>query len=234
MSRFDSIYRRNHQTDLKGLDHKKAKKIVPAFYYFYQSLRIVLVMWILMLSAIIVSPWIKYYAEKSVNKTSQQILGSASINSSTPKPVVTKSAELPKPVLPVFYFKKGDLEINAPIVEGISSDDLTKGIGHHPDSVWPTEKGNMVIAGHSFSLDANNIYGQVFARLREIEIGDEVQITYQNHKYIYKVFKKETMSATDMSLMGKSDKWQLTFYTCDPPKTDWRRLVFQAELVKIE
>lgn len=240
MSRLDSLYKKNHIIETSNQPVKKSRRVAFPLYYFYRSLRVVLVMWILLLIVVVVSPWADYYIEKSIKSDEPKVLGVEA-----PTPNVTVPVTIPvKSVAPNFYFKKGlsrqgeaeadDLEIKAPIVEGISDIDLTKGLGHHPDSVWPNEKGNVVVAGHSFSLDADNPYGEVFANLRQIEINDQVTVTYQNKKYIYKIFKKEIVAAKDMSLMGQADAWQLTFYTCDPPKTDWRRLVFQAELVKIE
>lgn len=232
MSRLDSLYKKI-QPDIiesKPLKIKKPRRVAFPLYYFYQSLRVVLVMWILMLVVVIVAPWANYFVKSRINNQNQQVLGA---QTPVESPII-KPKTIPVLSPPTFSLKKGDLEIKAPIIEGITEEDLTKGLGHHPDSVWPNVKGNAVIAGHSFSLDAENKYGQVFANLRDVEIGDQVSVTYQNKKYTYKVFKKETTPAKDMSLMGKADAWQLTFYTCDPPKTDWRRLVFQAELVKIE
>jgi len=232
MSRFDSLYKKKpesstvNQTNSFVEPIKKPRRIVFPFYYFYRSLMIVLIMWIALLLTALAAPWADYYIKKGMNNQDQQVLGTENTPKPTPTPVLATA--------PTFYLKKGDLEIEAPIVKGITDEDLTQGIGHHPDSAWPNQKGNVVLAGHSFSLDPDNKYGTVFENLRELEVGDEVQITYQSKKYIYKIFKKETVGASDMTLMGPAENWQLTFYTCDPPKTDWRRLVFQAELVKIE
>jgi len=237
MKRLDSLYKKNEVIRKMASSpppppnfvyQKKSKPVVFPFYYFYRSLRVVLVMWILLLACIMIYPWANYFIKKSINP-SQQVLGTAEL-----KKAPEKVNSAPKQDPPSFYLKKDDLEINAPIVDGITDEDLAKGIGHHKDSVWPNQKGNVVLAGHNFSLDPENKYGEVFADLRDLAIGDQVTITYQNKKYTYKIFKRETVAAKDISLFGKSDAWQLTFYTCDPPKTDWRRLVFQAELIKIE
>lgn len=248
MRRLDSLFKENimHPVDSPAnIEPKpisqvnKTKKVVFPLYYFYRSLRIAFLMWVLLLVAIIVTPWLNYYIKSSIN-TKARVLGAYDTqlkNELTWNPgqkTNTASSTRVNGDAVSFYYQKKDLEIKAPIVEGITDSDLTKGIGHHPDSVWPNQKGNVVIAGHSFSLDAENIYGQVFARLRDLEIGDFVSINYQNKKYTYKIFKKETVSAKDVSMFGKTQTWQLTFYTCDPPKTDWRRLVFQAELIKVE
>lgn len=240
MRRLDSLYKKETSREEAPSLTKPVipppppppKKLSFNMLYFYRSLRIVFGIWVILLFTIITYPWADYYIKKKINGN-QQVMGARSqkalpvIEAKPSAATVTKNA-------PIFYLKKGDLEIKAPIVEGTTDENLKNGIGHHTDTVWPNEKGNVVLAGHSFSLDAENPYSEVFARLRELEIGDQVTITYLNKKYIYKIFARETVAAKDTFLFSQSEKWQLTFYTCDPPKTDWRRLVFQAELIKIE
>lgn len=239
MRRLDSLYRKeiNHeqiqvQPEPILVNSQPKKKISFNMFYFYRSLRVVMGIWIFLLCAIIVYPWVDYYIKKKINKP-QQVLGVQTLPSSSFTPIAVKPT-IAAETTPTFNLKKGELEINTPIVNGISDEDLKKGIGHHQDSVWPNQKGNVVLAGHSFSLDADNPYSEVFSRLRELEIGDQVTINYLGKKYIYKIFKREKVSPQDISLFGKTDNWQLTFYTCDPPKTDWYRLVFQAELIEIK
>lgn len=238
MRRFDSLYKKENSAEENrtvqvpsAVPPPPVKRFSFNMFYFYRSLRMVLGIWVILLFAIITYPWADYYVKKKING-SQQVLGTQ--NQDIPPTAQAKVSSTVTKSATTFYLKKDGLEIKAPIVEGISDDDLTKGIGHHTDSVWPNQKGNVVIAGHSFSLDAENPYSEVFARLRELEIGDQVTVTYLDKKYIYKIFKRDTVTAKDVSLFGKSENWLLTFYTCDPPRTDWRRLVFQAELVKIE
>jgi len=236
MRRFDSLYKKE---ELNVERTRSANQVTAApplppqknsfnMLYFYRSLRMVLGIWIILLFTVITYPWVDYFIKKKINSP-QQVLGTQSQNLEQKAGLVTVNKNNA-----TFSVEKKDLKINAPIVEGIGDEDFKKGIGHHPDSVWPNQKGNVVIAGHSFSLDAENPYAEVFSRLRELEIGDQVTVSYLGKKYIYEIFARETVSAKDVSLFGKSENWQLTFYTCDPPKTDWRRLVFQAELIKIE
>lgn len=177
--------------------------------------------------AIMTQPWLDYWVKSQIRKTdyrpqptAQDVLGTDSSDT------VNNSA--------VFKLKNSAIDVEAPIVEGIEKESLKNGIGHHPDTVWPNEKGNVVLAGHNFDLDPENQYGQIFMELRKVDIGNQVIIEYQGKNYYYEVFKKETIASDDISLFGQSDEWLLTFYTCEPPYTDWKRLVYQAKLTKIE
>ena len=213
---------------------KRAPKKKGSFYYFYKSLQVVLTFWIVTILAIITQPWLDYWV-KSAFKPPQpsEILGQNNMLnniSATPLPSEVPAAER----VGKFYLKNSAIEISAPIVEGISEEDLKKGIGHHPESPWPDEKGNVVIAGHNFDLDAENPYGKVFFELRKVNLGDQVTIEYQGKIYTYEVFNKTTVSPDDDSYFGPVDNWQITFYTCDPPYTDWKRIVYQARLMKVE
>jgi len=201
----------------------------PIMFYFYKSLQVVLSVWIFTVLVITMQPWADYWVKSSIKENNKQTLGENAVA----VPEVTSSANV-KDEKPFFLLKNAEVDIKAPIVEGIDEAALKQGIGHHPDSVWPSQKGNVVLAGHNIDLDAENPYGKVFISLRLVNIGDEVIITDRGKIYHYKVFKKETVSPKDTSLFSPMDDWILTFYTCDPPYTDWKRLVLQAKLIKIE
>jgi len=228
MKPFDTIYRAQKNKSVKP--SQKPEKYWP---YFYKSLQIVLSVWIVTVMAIFSYPWLDYWVKSLVKQqtanrlqTTADILGMVSEDSVVGSQSTVSEAQ--------FYLKSAKVDIYAPIIEGIDEEALKNGIGHHPDSVWPDQEGNVVLAGHNFDLDVENEYGKVFISLRLVEINDEVIIEYQGKKYIYQVFKKETVKPDDTTLFRESDEWLLTFYTCDPPYTDWKRLVVQAKLIKIE
>ncbi len=228
----DTIYRPSSPKPVEktpGLSSVAKKTPRQGFYFFYKALQVVLSFWIVTVMVIVTQPWLDYWVKSTIKKnTSGQVL---SQNTALPQEIVGtgKISQTPQ-----FHLHNTRVDIKAPIVEGIDTEALKKGIGHHPDSVWPNKKGNIVLAGHNFDLDAENPYGQIFISLRLVDVGDLVTLEWQGQKYTYQVFKKETVSAKDTSLFGHSDEWLLTFYTCDPPYTDWKRLVLQAKLVKIE
>ncbi len=217
---FDTIYR------VEKVSPKPPVKPKKHWFYFYKSLQVVLAVWIFTILAITVQPWLDYWVKSSINK---QTLGENSLVLPSPS-----SSTLSEYGNALFSLKNSQVEINAPIVEGIDETALKQGIGHHPDSVWPKDRGNVVLAGHNVDLDAENPYGKVFISLRLVNVGDEVTIIDRGKTYHYQVVNKATVSPDDTSLFGQTDDWILTFYTCDPPYTDWKRLVLQAKLIKIE
>lgn len=224
MKSFDTIYPVNKKPNPIKIEEIKRRP----FFYFFKSLQVVLSIWIFTVLVITVEPWADYWVKSSIKQKNKQTLGENSLTTPLPNSPGIKYEKA------LFSLKNAEVDIKAPIVEGVDEASLKQGIGHHPDSVWPSQKGNIVLAGHNLDLDAENEYSKIFISLRLVNIGDEVIIADRGKKYHYQVFKKEIISPEDTSFFGQSDDWILTFYTCDPPYTDWKRLVFQAKLVKIE
>lgn len=61
-----------------------------------------------------------------------------------------------------------DYEI--PILAGTDLDTLARGVGHYASTAMPGEKGNFAVAGHRVT------HGQPFARLLDLNRGDEVVV----------------------------------------------------------
>lgn len=225
----DSIYGVAKKKPLPSPPSNSPSRSGTNWRYFYKALQVVLTFWMVTVLAIITQPWLDYWVKSAIKGQTDSGLPITATLDERQSAVSGVNQSQPQ-----FFLKNDRVEIKAPIAEGIDDEALKKGIGHHSDSVWPDKKGNVVLAGHNFDLDAENSYGQVFISLRLVDVGDEVTLGYQDKIYHYQVFKKETVGAKDSSLFGSSDEWLLTFYTCDPPYTDWKRLVLQAKLVKIE
>lgn len=63
------------------------------------------------------------------------------------------------------------LDIRYPVVEGCSSSNLNKAIGHMSETGRIGEKGNCVLCGHNGSR-----YGEFFTNLNKVSIGDIVTL----------------------------------------------------------
>jgi sortase A len=137
-----------------------------------------------------------------------------------PQPVPTPSAALPtRIVIPA-------IGIDAPIVNGITWDDLKKGVGHLPGSANPGERGNMYLAAH------NDIFGEIFRNLEKLELGDEFTIYSGDQPYRYVVTSKRVIDPTDVSVMYPSTEPIATLQTCYPYLVDTYRLVVVGELAR--
>jgi sortase A len=116
------------------------------------------------------------------------------------------------------------IDVDAPVVEGDDWEQLKKGVGHHINSANPGERGNCVLSGH------NDVFGEVFRRLEDLELEDEVIVYTGVQPYRYVVKTKRIVEPTDVSVMYPTTKPALTLITCHPYLIDTHRLVVVAEL----
>lgn len=114
--------------------------------------------------------------------------------------------------------------VDAPVVEGDGWEELKMGAGHRIGSVNPGERGNMVISGH------NDVYGEIFRDLEDVNIGDAVTVYAGDTPHTYLVVAKMVVEPTEVSLLEGTPNATLTLITCHPYMIDTHRLVVVAEL----
>lgn len=110
------------------------------------------------------------------------------------------------------------------VVEGVQRDDLKRGPGHYPETPLFGEEGNVAVAGH------RTTYGSPFARLDELEVGDEIVTETPAGRFVYVVTGQEIVSPSDVSVIAPSEGSTLTLTTCHPRYSARQRLVVFAEL----
>jgi len=71
------------------------------------------------------------------------------------------------------------IEVDAPIVQGDSWEQLKKGVGQHPGSANPGERDNVVLSAH------NDIFGEIFRNLDRLVPGDLVILYTNQRSYTY-------------------------------------------------
>ncbi len=126
------------------------------------------------------------------------------------------------------------LDLKAPIVNGISKDDLKRGVGRHLGSALPNpDKGNVVISGHRWIPGRNPAYS-AFRHVDKLEIGDKVSLFQGGKEYVYKVRESKTVSADAVEILEQTETPQLTLYTCTPLFTALKRLVYIADFVEVK
>ncbi len=116
----------------------------------------------------------------------------------------------------------------APIVLGDNWEALTRGVGHHPGSANPGQRGNMVLSAH------NDIYGEYFRYLDRLEPGDEIHVFTQTREYVYVVRETQIVEPTDVWVMEQTQDPIVTLISCYPYLIDNQRIVVFAELAEQE
>jgi sortase A len=111
------------------------------------------------------------------------------------------------------------IEVDAPIVEGDDWESLKQGAGHHIGSANPGERGNCIISAH------NDIFGEIFRRLPELDPGNEIFVHTASQVYRYVVTQKHYIEPNEVSVMESTSSPVLTLISCYPYGIDTHRIV---------
>ena len=115
--------------------------------------------------------------------------------------------------------------VDAPIVPGDGWEQLKQGVGMYLDSPSPGEAGNLVLSAH------NDIYGQIFRYLDQLEPGDEI-IVYSNLRAFTYVIEEDytVVAPTDVDALTPTSSATVTLISCYPYLIDDKRIVVTASL----
>lgn len=117
---------------------------------------------------------------------------------------------------------------------------LAQGVIHVPSTVYPGEKGNAYITGHSSDyVYKPGEFKTILAKQAELGIGDrvEIELTFKSGKkriQTWKMFEKNIVTPDDPVLFREESRPILTLATCWPLNTSWKRLYQKYDLEKIE
>ncbi len=115
----------------------------------------------------------------------------------TPTPMPTPTPTPTPQPLPAVRIMIPKIGVNAKIVEvgfkivdyGTTSrlvwDTAAYAVGHHEDSAYPGQNGNIILSGH------NNTQGEVFRELNKLEPGDLIYLYTLDQEFVYVVQSKE-------------------------------------------
>lgn len=112
------------------------------------------------------------------------------------------------------------INLNAEVKEGSSNEVLKDYIGHIEETA--KYDGNVGLAAHNRGNEHS-----YFARINELELGDEIIYKTKFEERKYKVTNKKEILETDWSLLGNTKQNQLTLITCIKNKVN-QRLCVQA------
>lgn len=145
-------------------------------------------------------------------------------------PVPTKQIAT-KPRLPLPKIGDPAAQISIPrigitrtVVEGISLDQLKRGVGHYPTSPLPGQAGNVAMAGH------RTTYGQPFHNIDKLAPGDQILFTTVQGKFVYKVTGAEIVKPGDVAILEDKGDNRVTLIACHPKYSLKERYIVYAEL----
>lgn len=107
---------------------------------------------------------------------------------------------------------------------------LERGVVHYPGTAEPGQAGNFFITGHSSYFPwAEGKFKSIFARLGELNVGDEFWVYHGGDTYRYIIEEKKEIVPSDVTVLDQPvGKRIATIMTCTPVGTTLRRLIITA------
>ena len=116
------------------------------------------------------------------------------------------------------------INVDAPIVQGDGWEQLKKGVGQHLGSPNPGGIGNLVLSAH------NDVYGEIFRYLDQLQPGDEITVFTQQRQYVYVISGTQVVEPTQVEVMASTNTPTTTLISCYPYLKDTQRIVVFANL----
>ncbi len=116
------------------------------------------------------------------------------------------------------------INVDAPVVQGDDWEQLKKGVGQHVGTADPGQVGNHVLTAH------NDIYGEIFRALDQLQPGDEVQIQTISEIFTYVILETRVVEPTEVSVLAPSADPTITLISCYPYAVDTHRIVVTGVL----
>jgi LPXTG-site transpeptidase (sortase) family protein len=118
-------------------------------------------------------------------------------------------------------------------VETDIQDALKHGVVHYPGTARPGQAGNFFVTGHSSYYPwADGRFKTVFARLHELNVGDEYWVYYGGDKHRYVINGKKEVKPSNVDVLDQpTNRRTATLMTCTPVGTTLRRLIITAQEV---
>jgi sortase A len=143
------------------------------------------------------------------------------------RPLVQSLANLPIPTPgpeQAIRLQIPAIGVDAPVVQGDGWDQLKKGVGQHIGSANPGQAGNVVLSGH------DDVFGEIFRDLINLQPGDQVILYTAQHQYIYVVISSQIVEPTQVEVMATTSEATVTLISCYPYLIDNKRIVVSAKL----
>jgi len=143
------------------------------------------------------------------------------------RPLVQSIADLPLPTqgpAQAMRIQIQAINVDAPVVQGDSWDQLKKGVGQHVSSTDPGQPGNVVLSAH------DDVFGEIFRNLDRLQPGDQVLLFTAQQQYVYIVTSSQIVAPTQVEVMNPTSDPTITLISCYPYMVDKKRIVVFAKL----
>lgn len=118
------------------------------------------------------------------------------------------------------------LNLSQSIVQGVDWEALKLGVGQLPNRVNPGDtNGNVVLAAH------NDIYGQIFRELDQLQVGDQFQIATSSTVFTYTITDIQYVEPNEVSVLENRGSPTVTLISCWPYQVNNQRIVVIADRV---
>jgi LPXTG-site transpeptidase (sortase) family protein len=202
-------------------------------------------------SKYLLSPSQKGVASAVIQESPQSFSSNYISNVNRNFSAVNKLLEIDKKTFPEYANIEGEMKLSIPKLKldkvrvklNVNSFDeksylkqLEETLAHFQGTSLPDKPGNTFIYGHSanelLAKTAPNNPRYIFSFLREIDIGDEIKVIYNEKEYIYSVQNIKIVPPEDLSpIYTTSDSRILTLMTCDTPGVGNNRLIVTSQLI---
>lgn len=117
--------------------------------------------------------------------------------------------------------------VDAPIVMGDGWEQLKQGVGQYLGSTDPGQNGNLILSAH------NDIFGQIFRDLDQLQAGDEITIYTNVRAYTYVIDQQpDIVVPTFVQVLNQTPDPTITLISCYPYLVDNKRIVVKASLLE--
>lgn len=120
------------------------------------------------------------------------------------------------------------LNVDNTIVQGVDWNALQQGVGMLPNGAVPNSNSdNVVLAAH------NDIYGEIFRDLDQLQPGDQLQIQTQSGFHTYQVREWLRVEPDDVHVMDSQGTPMVTLISCYPYRVNNERIIVYADRVDL-
>ena len=140
------------------------------------------------------------------------------VNNYVPPPVPTPGPEQARRI------QVPAINVDSSIYQGQDWEQLRRGVGQYIGSAAPGRPGNLVLAAH------NDIYGEIFRHLDQLERGDEIIISSERQPYTYVVRETIIVEPTETWVMEPTEHASATLISCYPYLVNSKRIIIFADL----